>query len=428
MSVQTGWSDTPMNSLYRNALAVIAIAVFYTNIHEYMHDAYHVGVPWHWVLAFVILSLPLLLKQVMTSDILRLPIVAWCFGYAWVTMAWFIMGSQSEMAWQEVRWRVLAIFEIFSFLAIFMDARATLFARLTLVVAVHVGVVINVYELFVPMSFSNVSGRSAGLYVNANISGEALVLGMILGITVLPTWYRGVFILLVGTGVFLTYSRAGLMGWLIAVGGLMLGGFVGVRHVVRTGLIALFLFGVVLLPKADQILTILERVGSLNPDTQERLAWLIDPLGVEDVSSGARKSIAREAWERVAEQPFFGGGTGAVHKGLDIPPHNLFLSHMIDHGLLGAILLPLLMLALIWRAKGDSRRVAFIFSCAVLWFGFFTHQVLNNAHSLLLLALVAALASIRVRPTDPANLGRLTANSDSGSSHKSLGIFPAMTQ
>jgi hypothetical protein len=420
MSVQTGWSDITMNSLYRNALVVIAIAVFYTNIHEYMHQAYHVGVPWHWALAFIILSLPLLFRQVMTSDILRLPIVAWCFGYAWVTMVWFIMGSQSEMAWQEVRWRVLALFEILSFLAIFMDARATLFARLTLVVAVHIGTVINAYELFVPMSFSNVSGRSAGLYVNANTSAEALVLGMILGITVLPTWYRSVFILLAGTGVFITYSRAGLMGWLIAVGGLMLGGFIGVRHFVRTSLIALFLIGLFLLPEADQILTTLERVGSLNADTQERLAWLMDPLGVEDASSDARKSVARQAWERVAEQPFLGGGTGAVHKGLDIPPHNQFLSHMIDHGLLGAMLVPLLMLALIWRAEGDSRRVTFIFSCTVLWFSFFTHQFLNNAHSLLLLALVAALASTKARLRDQTNQDMLTANSDRGHLTKAL--------
>ena len=407
-----------MNS-FRNVLAVIAVAVFYGNIHRYLNQ-YGVGVPWHWVLAFVILSLPVLFSQVMTSDILREPIVAWCFGYAWVTMVWFIFGSQSEMAWQEVRWRVLAIFEILSFLAIFMNARANLFARLTIVVAVHVGTAINVYELFNPMSFSEVVGRSAGLYINANISAEALVLGMILGITALPPWYRGVFILLAGTGVFVTYSRAGLIGWLIAVGGLILGGFIGVTHSVRTGLIALFLIGVVLLPKADQLLATLERAGSLNTGTQERLAWLIDPFGVSDASSWARKYVAQQAWERVGERPFLGGGTGAVHYGLNIPPHNQFLSHMVDHGVLGAMLTPLLMVALIWRAEGESRRVGLIFSCAVLWFCFFSHMMLNSGHTLLLFALVAALASPSVRPTDQVNQGRRTSNSDRGNLTKVL--------
>lgn len=415
------------NSLFRNILAVTAVALFYSNLHAYLHRAYQVGVPWQWVLAFLILSLPLLVRQVMTSEILRLPIVAWCFGYIWVTMVWFVMGAQSEMAWQEVRWRILAIFEILGFLAIFMDARASFFARLTLVAAVHAGVVINVYELFVPMTFSDVSGRSAGLYVNANMSAEALVLGMILGITALPTWYRGVFILFVGTGVCVTYSRAGLIGWVIAVGGLMLGRFIGPTHVARTGLLALILIGVAVLPKADQILTTLEGAGALNPDTRERLAWLMNPLGVEDNSSWSRMSIAREAWERVGEQPLLGGGTGAVHKGLDIPPHNQFLSHMIDHGFFGAMILPLLLMALIWRAEGESQRVAFIFSSTTLWFSFFTHTFLNNAHSLLLLALVAALASIRVRQKDQVNQGGLGVNLDPGSDHKHRGVFPVTT-
>lgn len=421
MPVQNIQNNVTTSFLFRNVLAVIAVAVFYSNSHEYLHQAYGVGVPWHWVLAFIILSLPLLVRQLITADILQLPIVAWCFGYVWVTMVWFIMGSQSEMAWQEVRWRLLATFETLSFLAIFLDAQATRVARLALVVAVLVGVAINVFELFAPNTFSNVSGRSAGLYVNANMSAEALVLGMILGITALPIWYRSVFILLVGTGVFVTYSRAGLIGWLITVGGLMLGRFIGATHLIRTGLITLFLIGIVLLPKADQILTTLERAGSLNPDTQERLAWLMNPLGVEDNSSWSRKSIAREAWERVAEHPFLGGGTGAVHRGLDIPPHNQFLSHMIDHGLLGAMLIPLLLLALTWRAEGEGQRVAVIFSCAVLWFSFFTHMMLNTAYSLVLFALIAALTARRDRRKDQANDGRLTVHSDQWRPTNALG-------
>ncbi|MFO0700473.1 MAG: O-antigen ligase family protein [Nitrospira sp.] len=400
-----------MNSLYRNTLAVFAVLVFYCNLHEYLHEVYQVGVPWHWVLAFIILSLPLLAGQVMTSAILQEPIVVWCFGYVWVTLVWFMLGSQSEMSWQEVRWRVLAVFEILGFLAIFMDAQASKFAQLTLVIAVHIGTMINIYELFVPMSFSHVVGRSAGLYVNSNSSAEALVLGMILGATALPTWYRSAFILLVGAGVFVTYSRAGLIGWLIAVGGLILGRFIGSTHLVRTGLIALFLIGFVLLPKADQILITLDQAGSLNADTQERLAWFINPLGVDDRSGWSRKSVAREAWERVAEHPFLGGGTGAVHQGLEIPPHNLFLSHMIDHGVLGVMLMPLLLVALIWRAEGEGQRMVFIFSCVILWFCFFTHSLLNYVHSLLLMALVSALAIHRDRRRDQAGGGRLTAHS-----------------
>lgn len=402
-----------MNS-FRNVLAVIAVAVFYQNFHGYLNGRHGIGVPWHWVLAFIILSLPMLFSQVMTTNILREPIVVWCFGYAWVTMVWFIFGSQSDMAWQEVRLRVLAIIQILCFLAIFMSVKANLLAQLTIVGAVHVGTAINVYELFNPMSFSDVMGRSAGLYMNSNASAEALVLGMILCITVVPRWYRGVFILLVGVGVFVTYSRAGLVGWLIAGGGLVAGRFIDATHAVRIGFIALFLVGLVLLPKADQILLTLERAGSLTEGTEERLEWFMNPLGVDDASSSARKVVALEAWERVAAQPFFGGGTGAVHKGLDIPPHNQFLSHMIDHGFLGALLMPLLIVALMWRAKGESQWVGFIFCCTVLWYCFFTHMIMSHAHNLLLFSLAAALTSTSVRTIGQANRERRVSNSDRG--------------
>lgn len=398
-----------MNSIIRIVYAVGAVAVFYGNVHNYLHDQYGIGIPWHWVLAFIVLSFPLLFTQVMQTDLLRQPIVLWCFGYAWLTMMWFLWGPQSDMAWQEVRWRVLAIVEMLSFLAVFMDAQADRFARLTLVIGVHVGVAINIYELFVPMSFSNVFGRSAGLYLSPNLAGEALVLGMILGITVVPAWYRGIFVLLAGVGVFVTFSRGGLVGWGIGLCGLLVGRFMGVTHLVRTGLVAMVVIIIVLLPKADDIMTTLERTGSLNANVLERLAWLMDPSGVSDASSWSRKYVAQQAWERVGEQPFLGGGTGAVHERLDIPPHNQFLAYMMDHGLLGAMLLPLLLLALLWRAQDESLRIGLIFCCAVLWFSFFTHTMLNNSHSLLLFSLMAALASTGLPRMDRVVLSRTVA-------------------
>jgi len=385
-------------NVIRLAYAVTAVTVFFGNVPNWLHFQYGLGVPWHWVVALIVLSLPLLLREAMTSDIVQQPLVTWCYGYTCLTMIWFVLGPQSEMAWQEVRWRALAIMEVLSFLAIFLHPQANRVARRAVVAAVHVGVAVNIYELFVPMSFSNVFGRSAGLYLSPNLAGEALVLGMIVGITVLPNWYRGLFVLFTGVGVFVTYSRGGLIGWGLAVGGLLLGRFVSARQFVHTGLIAFMLGGLVAVPKLDAILNELERAGAFNADALERLAWLTDPSGVLDTSSWSRMYVAQQAWQRVAEQPFWGGGTGAVHEGLDIPPHNQFLAYMIDHGVLGAMLVPLLLLALLWPAKGDRRRIGMIFSGTVLWFSFFTHTMLNNPYSLLLFALMAAYASADSRP------------------------------
>lgn len=397
-----------MISSIRLIYAVSVVVVFYGNIHNYLHYHHNIGVPWHWVLALIVLSLPLIFQQALTTDLVRHPIVVWCLGYVLITMIWFIGGPQSEMAWQEVRWRFLAVVEIISFLCIFMDAKANVFSRWALVVSIHGAVAVNIYELFMPMSFSEVVGRSAGLYISPNIAAEALVLGMILAITILPEWYRGYFLLLTGIGVFVTFSRSGLIGWCIASVGLMLGRFVRGNELLRTGSISLILVGLVLLPKANEIATALERTGSLNANVLERLSWLIDPSGVSDASSWSRKLIAQQAWDRVAERPFWGGGTGAVHDGLFILPHNQFLAYMMDHGFLGAMILPLLFLAIVWWSVGDYRRLGLIYCCSVLWFSFFTHTLLNNSHSLLLVALMAVLGSTHVQ--EFANRGYLPSN------------------
>ena len=145
-----------MNSPFRNALAVIAVAVFYTNWPDYAHSRLGILVPYQWVLGFGVLSLPFLFRPIVASEMLKSPVVIWCFGYALVTMMWFLGSSQSDVAWQVVRTRFLSIVELLLLLALFANPEANRFARYALVVAVSVGSVLQIYEVYFPMSFSEV--------------------------------------------------------------------------------------------------------------------------------------------------------------------------------------------------------------------------------------------------------------------------------
>src|SRR5678816_4905548 len=87
--------------------------------------------------------------------------------------------DRSEIAWREVRGRLSAIMLVLSCLMIFASPGAVRSARWALVFAVLFGVALNIYEFFVPLTFSKVHGRSAGLYGNSNTSSEALVLSLI---------------------------------------------------------------------------------------------------------------------------------------------------------------------------------------------------------------------------------------------------------
>jgi O-antigen ligase len=381
---------------YRNLLAFLAVTVFCTGWANYQPVVYPwFGQPKHWILGLSLLSLPLwLFKPKFNRHFLKVPLVVWCFGFAWVTMLWFLGSSQSEIAWWDVRMRLSAILLVLSCLMIFASPGAVRSARWALVFAVLFGVAVNIYDFFVPMTFSEVHGRSAGLYINPNMSGEALVLGMILSVTVLPSSCRGPFLLLTGVGVFLTFSRGSIVAWFIAVSGLLF--FTkGVRakDLVWTFLLSLLVVGIFLLPKLDAILATMDQTHAISKDTEGRLAWLTNPLDVSDNSALSRKYVAEQAWSKFADHPWVGSGTGTAYESFDIPPHNQYLSYMLDHGVLGAIIMPLLFLALIWGARGETRRVGLVFGATILWLSFFTHNIFSFGHSLVPFALLAAMVS-----------------------------------
>ncbi len=379
---------------YRNLLAFLAVTVFCTGWSNYQSVVYPwFGQPKHWILGLSLLSLPLwLFTPTFKRHFLNVPLVVWCFGFVWVTMLWFLGSSQSEIAWRDVRLRLSAIMFVLSCLMIFASPDAVRSARWALVFAVLFGVTVNIYDFFVPMTFSEVHGRSAGLYINPNMSGEALVLGMILSVTVLPSSCRGPFLLLTGVGVFLTFSRAGIVAWFIAVSGLLF--FTkGVRakDLVWTFLLSLLVVGIFLLPKLDAILATIDQAHAISTDTEGRLAWLTNPLDLSDNSALSRKYVAEQAWRKFADHPWVGSGTGTTYESFDIPPHNQYLSYMLDHGVLGAAIVPLLILTLIWGARGETRRVGLVFGATILWLCFFTHSILSYGHSLLPFALLAAM-------------------------------------
>lgn len=390
------------SSYYHKAMIVATVGIFYTNVPAYVYSLHSPSFePKYWVFALCVSVLPFVLKQNAWPAV-RSPLMGWCFGYALVAIIWFFPSIQSDMVWSEVRTRFLTILTMITFILLFWNASASDLARKVLVGAVLFGAGLNIYELFVPMSFSQVLGRSAGLYENPTMSGEALVLGMILSVTVLAPRYRVAFLLLTGIGILTTFSRASILVWAIAVAGLIFVERMSAKDFIPSISLVLVLGFLVLLPQWDHLLTTWERNGMLNENVEERLAWFTDPSGVSDYSSWERKYLAQRAWERTADRPFLGGGTGSFREAYMLP-HNQYLVFMLDHGLVGAFIVPLLMLAVIHGARGKIRGVAIVFGCAVIVLSFFTHTIMSTNYSLLLFALTAAMAfGSRDREAQPA--------------------------
>ena len=382
-------------SWYHSILVIGAVTIFYTSMLEFIHRLDPTNPQWlpkNWVIVFSVAAIPLFLKQGTLGATLRSPLTLWCFGYLWISLIWFFNSSQSEDAWHDLRLRFLAMIELMSFWMIFSYPAALQLARRLLVVAVLWGVTLNVYEMFVPGTFSDVFGRSAGLYRNPNMSGEALLLGMILSTTVLHSRYRTLFVLVTGLGILATFSRANILLWGLAVACFVIFGHLRGKDLLFS-LFGTFIVGLVLLlPRLDQLLTTWDQAGLFNRDVLERLEWFANPFGVSDHSSWSRAQVAKEAWEKFAQAPFFGYGTGSSSE-ISLKAHNQYLVFMLDHGIIGAAILPLLLWALLRLADGLTRQIGQIFALSILIMAFSTHNLLAHEYNLFLFSLMGAMAA-----------------------------------
>lgn len=395
-------------SSYQSLLVIATVSIFVSNLPDYLHHqnlAESLSAPKNWVLGIALLSMPIVMRAEAHDQALRSPLTLWCLLYIWVSVLWVFLSNQTDDTWKELRLRVLAVVEMLISLMVFAHPRAVILAQKCLIGTLLFGTAVNLYETFAPGSFSLVFGRSAGLYMNPNLSGQALALGMILSVSVLPAAWRIPYVLLTGVGIFSTFSRASILAWALSSATMLYVKPVRWRDALPTVAVCLGVTIFVVMPRLDNWLSSWERSGTINADVQERLEWLTNPFGVVDHSSWSRTTLAKEGWDRFVEEPVVGGGTGSTHR-TNPEPHNQFLALMIDHGLVGAVLLPALVLAMGWRARGETKHTAIVFGVMILMLSFSTHTILRDEHSLVLFALMAAMVGVSRETGDSRVLSR----------------------
>lgn len=381
---------------YQRILAVGAVLVFFTDLPIYLSrwDTAALN-PWYWVAAFGIVAAPRYFSSGAFTVIKRSPVVYWGYGFIVISGAWiFFQGAPSDVVWQEFRTRILSVFLLLMLLCIFSDENAQTWARGAIFAAVLLAVVLNVYELFYPRTFSFEIGRSAGLYVNANKSGAALILGMIFSLGVLRQRYRLFFVLVVGLGVLVTFSRGALVGWLISVLLFTLVGEINLKLSLIVGCAAVALTAIVLSSQWNKLQYQLDDKGVLNKDVVKRIEgfYNVEDFG-DDESAALRRDIAGKAWQMFTNKPILGHGVGASAEwGFETGAHNQYLSLMVDHGVLGFFILPVLVIAAAWRARGEAKRICVVFAAFVFSWGVFSHNMLGEYYFLLTFSLMGAIA------------------------------------
>ena len=385
------------------ALVMGNVVLYCSYVYLYFFQTNATGFkPLYWYVITIATAFGLLLSQgwtllQRTSGHFR----AWIFVFLCYGIIGAIHSSQSEVTVESLIERVEIAALLMAFVILFMTERGVYFARIALLFVVSFGVFMNLVDFVMPTWTQN-PGRSAGLYMNANLSGYMLVLAMIGGIPLVPRRIRFVFCACVGLGVLVTFSRSSWLLWAVAVIGLAMTGHFVLRHkapaIVLVSLVSVMSVYVLLTGGLYEYVAAAGYSNKLTPDTFARLGAAGGAF--MDESAASRKEAAVHAWKVFTEHPWFGAGLGYTREwGFAVEPHNLYLSMAAQGGIFG-LFLTLSLLVVLWKVtSGNGRVLLAVFAVLSL----FSHNSLDQPPILVIVALIAALGNtFRAGDAEPA--------------------------
>ncbi|MEG4291538.1 O-antigen ligase family protein [Microcoleus sp. C2C3] len=392
---------------YQATLAIGSVLVFFTFIDVYFFGIGKLPAPVVSISLFIGAGFLLLVfTRFALLKYIPSELIIWCAGYLAISLFSFLVAvifyaeyPFVDEAFPEVRIRILSeAFLIIMYLIFAKNPKIQNLTRVAMCLAVLLAVFNNIREVSEPLAFQglNGSGRAAGYYINPNRTGRALILGMIFGMGVLPKKLRIPFALLVFFGIFLTFSRAAILGWFMVMPIFIQSGVIPRKQFLFwvVGIVTMIsVFGPVL---SNIDLNELQRAGLINVGIENitgRLEWFQNPLANKEDSGDSRVEVVITAWNMFVEHPILGNGIASTNNlnNWGISTHNMYLLFVAEHGIFGIFILPLFVYAVTWHSRGESKHIALAFSSFILIAGLFTHNIVEERFILICFALMAAM-------------------------------------
>lgn len=380
-------------TLWAVGLGAIAVSLMFTALSLWLY-AYRPDLmpfpPFLWVALVGGGGLVLLLFRQNWQVLWATPLLYWVLAFLSLNVLAYFLADGRPSADLELISAIITVTVLVSITLISAEALVQDLMTRMIFVATLVAVVLNIYDLFFPLSFSKSFGRSAGFYVNPNISGYAICAGMLVALRTVQPRLRPWFVICCGAGVILTLSRGGMLNWGMCVGLLIFRGVLGIRHLLRAGALLLFL-GLAAMTMTGRVRAVLDNFNITDRQVWERLTVSGDAAET-DVSVQTRKLVARKAWETFAEHPMVGAGLGAT-RGWDVyeDTHNIYLKHLAEFGVLGPFIFLLFAVSVTWGGKGELRVLGQAFALDLVLQGALSHNVLEERSALVSAGVMAAV-------------------------------------
>ena len=220
----------------------------YAAAHANLQHVRSLGVPPYTIrdIGFVIAALVILLDPAQLRRLIESPLFRWAFCililYTWA-MLHRTMEAPPGMPIYDLMLPYLSRSNMLAFMVsciVIFDGEDVLRITKWLVVLATLGaVVLNAYDLAYPGTFSEVAGRGAGLFINPNGAGMAIVVGCLIGLPVLPKYWRELFLVVSSLGVLATFSREAILAQFIVVVGAGIARAVSMRMLAVGGTLAM---------------------------------------------------------------------------------------------------------------------------------------------------------------------------------------------
>lgn len=180
-----------------------------------------------------------------------------------------------------------------------------------------------------------VPGRPGSFLINANKPAEVMVLCGLLAMPVLRPKLALLLVLVMGLSIFATFSRAGMVAWVLLVG-------VYWRQQILTRAQIIGLGGLaVVLVASGGLLAMLIQTQDLPIDAVRDISNRISFLGtgnLQDDSAQSRGFVLQEGLKLFFLHPLAGAGAGATHFWEhEVAPHNFLVMLAAEYGLFGVL-------------------------------------------------------------------------------------------
>jgi O-antigen ligase len=336
----------------------------------------------------------------------REPVVIWFVAYVFSGLVWLLIagdfGDQENRQW---RLRLLAFF-VFSVALILISQSNHRLVSKMIIACVLLASLNNWIDFVLPFAFvpadseySN-PGRGAGLYINANEAGMAVIVMTIAALPFIGMRFRAPLLVAMLLGTFPTFSRSAMLFALVVV---ILA--IALRQFDKKQLVVLGILGPALAMAAWNLFEYRSGSGEINVENvQERLDFFSSVGEAGDHSATERRYVAELAWEMFADSPFVGNGLGTTlgaYYGRGT--HNMYLMLLAEQGILGGALYLALVLILLHRgwtifrsATSIERRdvgvALFLLGALLTTMGMFSHNLLEQPSTQFVLAFLVSAA------------------------------------